>query len=117
MHGSERYDLIYVTESDDLGLGPELVMVMAGDSTESDPESYTASPFSPFGSEHNLEWSDSGSDSSSEVQRKEQEAKCPGTRSDDEVKEHIEEQETMIFPLQGPVKHHKMNHCPPKALG
>ena len=36
-------------------------MVMAGDSTESDSESYTAPPFSPFGSEHNLEWRDSGS--------------------------------------------------------
>ena len=61
-----------VWESDDLGLGPELEMVVVDDSTESDPESYTASPFSPFGSEHNLEWSDSGSDSSSEEQREEQ---------------------------------------------
>ena len=71
-------------------------MVMAGDSTESDSESYTAHPFSPFGSEHNLEWSDSGSDSSSEEQREEQETNCPGTRADDEVEEHFEEQESMI---------------------
>ena len=60
-----------VWESDDLGLGPELEMVVVDDSAESDPESYTASPFSPFVSEHNLEWSDSGSDSSSEEQREE----------------------------------------------
>ena len=76
-------------------------MVMVGDSTEFDPESYTASTFIPFGSEHNLEWSDSGTDSSSEEQREEQESNCPETRSDDEVEEHIEEQETMMheFPI------------------
>ena len=71
-------------------------MVMVGGSTESDSESYTAPPFSPFGSEHNLEWSDSGSDSSSEEQREEQETNCPGTRADDEMEEHFEEQESMM---------------------
>ena len=79
-------------------------MVVVGECTESDSESYTAPPFSPLGSEHNLEWSDGGSEnegSSSEEQGEKQGANFPGARADDDVEEHNEDQESMTqeFPI------------------
>ena len=84
-------------------------MVVVEDSTKSDPESYTAPQCSHFGSEYNLEWSHGG--------------RTVAMRSRERNKRQIVQGQglmvrwkNIVKRLQEPVKHHKMNHCPPEVL-